>query len=40
MKKFLSAVAFLLLGSALFAQVPSQVTELDFQVGCIKELLP
>lgn len=33
MKKFLSAVAFLLLGSALFAQVPSQVTELDFQVG-------
>lgn len=26
MKKILSVVAFLLLGSALFAQVPSQVT--------------
>ncbi len=33
MKKILSIVAFLLLGMTLFAQVPSQVTELTFQVG-------
>ena len=33
MKKILSIVAFLLLGMTLFAQVPSQVTELNFQVG-------
>ena len=32
MKKILSIVAFLLLGVELFAQVPSQVTELTFQV--------
>ena len=33
MKKILSIVAFLLLGMTLFAQVPSQVNELNFQVG-------
>ena len=33
MKKILTIVAFLLLGVALYAQVPSQVTELTFQVG-------
>ena len=33
MKKILSVVAFLLLGMALYAQVPSQVTVLTFQVG-------
>ena len=33
MKKILSIVAFLLLGMALYAQVPSQVTVLTFQVG-------
>ena len=33
MKKILSIVAFLLLGMALYAQVPSLVTELTFQVG-------
>ena len=33
MKKILSIVAFLLLGMTLFAQVPSQITELTFQVG-------
>jgi len=33
MKKILTIVAFLLLGMALYAQVPSQVTVLTFQVG-------
>lgn len=33
MKKILSIVAFLLLGMSLYAQVPSLVTELTFQVG-------
>lgn len=31
MKKILTIVAFLLLGVALYAQVPSQVTELSDQ---------
>lgn len=33
MKKILTIVAFLLLGMVLYAQVPSLVTELTFQVG-------
>jgi len=33
MKKILSIVAFMLLGMALSAHVPSQVTVLAFQVG-------